>query len=207
MRKYFLSLILLGAASFGAQATTVEINPAACDETPPDQNCWTTAVNGGHDHEAFSQLLGLDLLYKAESADALQADPGKDEEGSLAGSYSTMFVFDTEDEYTGAMITYDGGSIVDCSISCYLVVKDGNHSPARYLFDLALSPFTWDGVMKLNLSGFWPGSGTNGSFESDGSISHIALYGDVSPIPVPAAFWLFGTALVGFIGIARRRSV
>ena len=29
----------------------------------------------------------------------------------------------------------------------------------------------------------------------------------VSPIPVPAAFWLFGTALIGFIGYSRRRSV
>ena len=29
----------------------------------------------------------------------------------------------------------------------------------------------------------------------------------VSPVPVPAAFWLFGTALVGFIGISRRRKV
>jgi hypothetical protein len=29
----------------------------------------------------------------------------------------------------------------------------------------------------------------------------------VSAVPVPAAFWLFGTALVGFIGISRRRKV
>ncbi len=29
----------------------------------------------------------------------------------------------------------------------------------------------------------------------------------VSVIPVPAAFWLFGTALIGFIGMSRRRSV
>ena len=30
---------------------------------------------------------------------------------------------------------------------------------------------------------------------------------DVPTIPVPAAFWLFGTALVGFIGMSRRRKV
>jgi len=29
----------------------------------------------------------------------------------------------------------------------------------------------------------------------------------VPPVPVPAAIWLFGTALVGFIGISRRRKV
>ena len=30
---------------------------------------------------------------------------------------------------------------------------------------------------------------------------------DIPPIPVPAAFWLFGTALVGFIGMSRRTSL
>ncbi len=29
----------------------------------------------------------------------------------------------------------------------------------------------------------------------------------VSPIPVPAAVWLFGTALIGFIGLSRRRKI
>jgi hypothetical protein len=28
-----------------------------------------------------------------------------------------------------------------------------------------------------------------------------------SAVPVPAAFWLFGTALAGFIGFSRRRTV
>ena len=30
---------------------------------------------------------------------------------------------------------------------------------------------------------------------------------NVNPVPVPAAFWLFGTALLGFVGMSRRRSV
>ena len=40
------------------------------------------------------------------------------------------------------------------------------------------------------------------------SYSHWTGYGDpVSPIPVPAAVWLFGTALIGFIGISRRTKI
>jgi hypothetical protein len=35
------------------------------------------------------------------------------------------------------------------------------------------------------------------------SASFVAL----SAIPVPAAFWLFGTALIGFVGFSRRRSI
>lgn len=30
---------------------------------------------------------------------------------------------------------------------------------------------------------------------------------DISPVPVPAAFWLFGTALIGFVGMSRRTKV
>jgi hypothetical protein len=29
----------------------------------------------------------------------------------------------------------------------------------------------------------------------------------ISPVPVPAAVWLFGTALIGFVGVSRRRKV
>jgi hypothetical protein len=38
-------------------------------------------------------------------------------------------------------------------------------------------------------------------FEVESSISPPSL------VPVPASFWLFGTALIGFIGISRRRKV
>lgn len=43
---------------------------------------------------------------------------------------------------------------------------------------------------------------------------HVGSYYDggseklsISPIPVPAAFWLFGTALIGFIGLSRRTKI
>ena len=33
------------------------------------------------------------------------------------------------------------------------------------------------------------------------------VYADVSPVPLPAAVWLFGSALIGFIGMSRRTKV
>jgi hypothetical protein len=35
----------------------------------------------------------------------------------------------------------------------------------------------------------------------------ISTNSTIPAVPVPAAFWLFGTALIGFIGISRRRKV
>jgi hypothetical protein len=51
----------------------------------------------------------------------------------------------------------------------------------------------------------------NGSNGSSIAFFNIALFiravrdGDVSSVPVPAAVWLFGSGLLGLIGIARRK--
>jgi hypothetical protein len=46
----------------------------------------------------------------------------------------------------------------------------------------------------------------NKNGQTGGGFSHYTEFG-VSPVPVPAAIWLFGTALIGFIGISRRTKV
>jgi hypothetical protein len=49
--------------------------------------------------------------------------------------------------------------------------------------------------------------------DSSQNILSLAGRGIIDPdtgigvVPVPAAFWLFGTALIGFIGVSRRRKV
>jgi hypothetical protein len=40
---------------------------------------------------------------------------------------------------------------------------------------------------------------------ADFSIDNVSISADVSAVPVPAAVWLFGSGLVGLIGIARRK--
>jgi hypothetical protein len=42
---------------------------------------------------------------------------------------------------------------------------------------------------------------------TEGGWSHYTEYGAMSAVPVPAAAWLFGTALIGFIGLSRRTKV
>lgn len=77
----------------------------------------------------------------------------------------------------------------------YLLVKDGNHSPIWYLFDLA----TWDGMESITLQGFWPGKG---------AISHVSIYGGSSSrkIPEPATLALLGLGLFG-MGLMGSRQI
>jgi hypothetical protein len=59
--------------------------------------------------------------------------------------------------------------------------------------------------LDFRFDNFDPGLQFNGTTTT---ISNLAIVDNLpSPVPVPASIWLFGTALIGFIGISRRRKV
>jgi hypothetical protein len=115
----------------------------------------------------------------------------------LAGSYETVFTeLDGDGEPSGADITYVvGGTFQQCP-TCYLLVKDGDAgNPSQYLFDIG----TWNGTDTLTLTNFWPG-------DVPGAISNVAIWSAPDTVvPIPAAAWLFGSALLGMAGIGYRR--
>ena len=39
----------------------------------------------------------------------------------------------------------------------------------------------------------------------NGFENHSFISGSISPVPVPAAIWLFGSGLIGLVGVARRK--
>ena len=178
----------------GADLTKVSIDGGALTQCggpwitgaagTPSDNCTYSLENGGNDNAVFPFLAALDVAYKDDGA----------ETGTLAGSYSTDLIAGTSND---TEITYGSGDFVDCGADCWLMVKAGNTgtNPARYLFNLAA--LGWDGMETIDLNNFFAGK----------SISHVTIWGDISAVPVPAAFWLFGTALIGFIGFSRRTKV
>jgi len=78
-------------------------------------------------------------------------------------------------------------------------------------------PNTWEGNDEDYLM-FWWADGRNNALWNDTVndpyslvgfdlgyiVEYDGLSGDVSNVPVPAAFWLFGTAFLGMVGIGRR---
>ena len=203
--KYTAALMVLLFASTTTWAATVNITPISYLDDCWEISCWTyTGENNNAALDAYDveMIVGetdnLVLFYKSDQ----EGDSGLgNDSGLFADSYDTTFSNSSSDP-EDALIDYISGLVIDTcgTLSCYLVVKDGDADPGNYIFDLSDLSYAglegaWDGIMDIFLEGFWP---------NDGAISNIAIYGVV---PLPAAFWLFGTALIGFIGISRRTAV
>jgi hypothetical protein len=180
MKRLFCLTILLAAVLVvpTTQAEAISITPA------------TTAVTTGNEtSQAAIDLIiaafiaGSDELYKMEVE-------GLVEIGDLAGSYDTEF-FNSPDDPEDATIEYVGGPIV--SPTAFLLVKDGNSTPAWYLFNL--TSLGWDGMETLTLTDFWVGRG---------AISHVTLYGGTTTVPEPATLSMVALGLFG-VGAVRRR--
>ena len=62
---------------------------------------------------------------------------------------------------------------------------------------------------QTNHQGFWIQLGFGSTYTGTGSNTPEYLTAEltVAPVPVPAAIWLFGTALIGFVGMSRRTAV
>jgi hypothetical protein len=189
IRLLTLASLLLCGYGVTAQAALVDIalTPADCTAGYP---CWTSNDTGNltvAEIEAITGTSDLESLYKENVGDGFDSGP-------FAGSYETTFSNSALDPEDALIELIAGMDPITCGV-CILVIKDGNQMPAQYIFDLSLAGM----IGTISMTDFWP---------NQGAISHVEILGGgMSAVPVPAAAWLFGTALIGFIGFSRRTKV
>ena len=71
----------------------------------------------------------------------------------------------------------------------------------RFTFNTFLGADAGGGVSLL----FKADCGANPNCRFDARIDNVSIVTDVSAVPVPAAVWLFGSGLLGLVGVARRK--
>lgn len=125
-----------------------------------------------------------------------------DASGSNFGSYQVKNFFSQPDEFT-----FPQGALNDDLIG--LVI--GNGVGVVFGNDPSTLPILQPPVLSVGM----PANGTNyGLFGLGGNSNGYSRYEltyevasvEVSPVPLPAAAWLFGSALLGLVGVGRRRN-
>ena len=108
----------------------------------------------------------------------------------------------------------------DQDVSEFGVFSDGLRKGSKGSLQSLLS-FTADGTNTLSFANLlandegWifaarvqcQSKGNNPCRSVDGETSHHIAGSEISPVPIPGAIWLFGTALIGFVSMSSRRKV
>ena len=153
-----------------------------------DMNSISTAcLDGASSNHSESELntnnfFGLDTWAFLDKTDDL-IDGGIGLTGGLPDTTSGTFSFDS--------------TLWDSYSDIIVILKDGGTGPDNQGPSWSAYLLTQD-----TYEGFWVyGSGSNGNLKQ---LSHLAVYG--SPVPVPAALWLFGSGLIALVGFVRRKA-
>lgn len=124
---------------------------------------------------------------------------------SVVTASSFMEVMDWNNQISGA---YDGTAL---TLNGPLNNRTGVDAAWRLRGTVDMTGSMWDGVdsIRLDLVNTLTATGNSGTAWIEKLSSGAGL--DVSilttPVPVPAALWLFGTGLLGLLGMAKRRSI
>lgn len=95
----------------------------------------------------------------------------------------------------------DGGGVGPGS-GILSVIANPNASWTTYNFSTVAGPDTSGGVtLQFNST-----CGADANCVADFSIDNVSISADVNPVPVPAAAWLFGSAVIGLAGLKRKKA-
>ena len=185
-----VSLLTAGLAN----AATVSLSPSA--QTVTDGDALSLAVIGSD----FPDGVNDGTITVTWDATILQLETTQTDaivDGALTTGITNIFVFDTS---TPGQLDFTGGiGLGDAPVG-----QGGVEFTYLNLAFTAIATPGTDVDVGLGVSGLWQ----DGTFTPipDADITYIGATVTVNPVPVPPAVWLFGSGLLGLVGVARRRS-
>jgi hypothetical protein len=183
------------------------------------------AIDGAVYNEAFAGSNAADLIWDVSVASALALDYSNYTDFGLIGTSKTSFTLN-DNALNGAITAHDylatamrGVNPADTNTADNNAYH-GTVDNGAYVGTSAIWGTNWKGTPVNNTASIGEDMGfyyiqsdiitltpttyaaaNNWSF--DGS---TISYGAVSAVPVPAAAWLFGSGLIGLVGVARRKN-
>ncbi len=194
LRRVFcvaIAALVMGAGSVQASILELELTTTSgvlgVDRFETNQ---VSNMNVGQ----LTTLVGYDNSYGVLQA-LYKRNVGQDDEGTYKNSYDTTFS-NTPSNPRDFFVEYLGGAFMNYS-KLYLVVKDGNQTPAQYVFDLSPGmALAWDTIGTISGTGFWG--------NPQGAISHIEFYG-AGAIPEPGTMTIWAVGCLAVLGSRLRR--
>jgi hypothetical protein len=159
----------------------------------------TAAFDSTNDYT--SQYLEIDV-YESTGTHGVDLAPG-----ALIGSFDTSVIYSNDTKFLLDLDAYSNFELQ--SNTDYLLVWNAQPeapylgikrkgTPDRMINDGIAGVFTGEIMYSRNYGSSWNSTKQYG-------FDYASLNGTVSAVPVPAAVWLFGSGLLGLIGVARRK--
>ena len=111
-------------------------------------------------------------------------------------------------DITGGMRAFAGDNIVGCCADSAYTARAFTQQSTNGTFALSTDGSFTTGAYPFGAGHYYFGALVPGVNFSEFSYEwQVSVASTVNVVPVPAAVWLFGTALIGFVGLSRRRKV
>ncbi len=206
MKKMILIAVFLlwPGISFGAVVTFGNYDPIAINNPGPASPYPSTINVSGLSNTILTDvnvtLLGLSHTWPDDLHVALV--------GPTGASVVLMANSGDRDDIDNAFLTFDNEA--PSPLPGFSQIVSGIYQVSQHGFEITQPNFTFGTDLSifdgLDPNGIWSlyvyddSSGDFGSISSGWTLSL-----ETTPVPIPAAAWLFGSGLLGFIGLAKRK--
>ena len=215
-----LSACLLSAIAVPAGAVTIDYSNTAgstinfnpldgcgggtvgCFDFSPDSPLTSINITSG----SASGLLGnIDGTFGVGPITTLVSSPFLVQSAAVSGT-GTLSIVDGANTLTADLVWVDiysagvaGGTNVNGTANLSNISYSGTNADLLALFNggTGIQTMTYQFTSAASLTKL---------FTTNTSITSTSFSGSITPVPVPAAAWLFGSGLVGLIGVARRKA-